>query len=78
MSSEQPLQTAETNASWADLFSHGNALRTLTLVGGVALYAINMYIVTTILPNIVNDIGGLEFFSWNTTLFIVLPSLVPQ
>lgn len=71
MSSEQPLQTVETNASWADLFSNGNALRTLTLVGGVALYAINMYIVTTILPNIVNDIGGLEFFSWNTTLFIV-------
>lgn len=71
MPSEQSLQTAEANASWADLFSNGNALRTLTLVGGVALYAINMYIVTTILPNIVNDIGGLEFFAWNTTLFIV-------
>lgn len=30
-----------------------------------------MYIVTTILPNIVNDIGGLTYFSWNTTFFIV-------
>lgn len=57
--------------SWGALFQGGNALRSLTLVGGVVLYAINMYIVTTILPNIVNDIGGLTYFSWNTTFFIV-------
>ena len=57
--------------SWGALFQGGNGLRSLTLVGGVVLYAINMYIVTTILPNIVNDIGGLTYFSWNTTLFIV-------
>lgn len=71
MSMQSTHHDNHNTATWADLFSHGNALRTLTLVGGVALYAINMYIVTTILPNIVNDIGGLEFFSWNTTLFIV-------
>jgi len=71
MSSKQTIQTSKISPSWTDLFSNGNALRTLTLVGGVALYAINMYIVTTILPNIIEDIGGLEFFSWNTTLFIV-------
>lgn len=57
--------------SWGALFQGGNALRSLTLVGGVVLYAINMYIVTTILPNIVSDIGGLAYFSWNTTFFIV-------
>lgn len=58
-------------ATWGDLFQGGNALRSFTLVGGVILYAINMYIVTTILPNIVQDIGGLAYFSWNTTIFIV-------
>ncbi|UNM97056.1 MFS transporter [Ignatzschineria rhizosphaerae] len=74
MSSKQtPLQTPAMiqKASWGALFQNGNALRSFTLVGGVILYAINMYIVTTILPNIVNDIGGLNYFSWNTTLFIV-------
>ena len=41
------------------------------LAGGVALHAINVYIVTTILPSIIKDIGGLEYYAWNTTLFVV-------
>lgn len=63
--------TTQPNASWGDLLSGSNALRTIALTGGVALHAINIYIVTTILPSVVNDIGGLEFYSWNTTLFVV-------
>lgn len=70
MSSISPT-SLHPKATWGDLFQGGNALRSFTLVGGVILYAINMYIVTTILPNIVKDIGGLAYFSWNTTLFIV-------
>src|SRR3546814_4460005 len=35
------------------------------------IYAVNVYIVTTILPSIVADIGGLEYYAWNTTLFVV-------
>nr|WP_249204784.1 MFS transporter [Achromobacter sp. Marseille-Q0513] len=51
---------------------HGaNALRSIALAGGVALHAINVYIVTTILPSIIKDIGGLEYYAWNTTLFVV-------
>lgn len=57
-------------AKWADLLSGANALLTIALTGGVALHAINIYIVTTILPSVVNDIGGLEYYAWNTTLFV--------
>lgn len=70
MSTTSTASSAQ-ESSWGALFQGGNALRSFTLVGGVILYAINMYIVTTILPNIVADIGGLAYFSWNTTLFIV-------
>ncbi len=69
--SNASAQSNDITATWGDLFRGKNALRSLTLVGGVALYAINMYIVTTILPNIVTDIGGLDYYSWNTTLFVV-------
>ena len=58
-------------ASWADLLHGANALRSIALAGGVALHAINVYIVTTILPSIIKDIGGLEYYAWNTTLFVV-------
>jgi MFS family permease len=56
---------------WAALLTGVNAVRTLALVGGVALHAINLYIGTTILPSVVRDIGGLEFYAWNTALFVV-------
>ena len=58
-------------ASWADLLHGANALRSIALAGGVALHAINVYIATTILPSIIKDIGGLEYYAWNTTLFVV-------
>ncbi|MDV5227214.1 MFS transporter [Providencia rettgeri] len=57
-------------AKWADLLRGTNALLTIALTGGVALHAINIYIVTTILPSVVNDIGGLEYYAWNTTIFV--------
>lgn len=58
------------NASWATLLSGHNGLRSLALAGGVALHAINIYIVTTILPTVIQEIGGLAWYAWNTTLFV--------
>ncbi|MEG1628980.1 MFS transporter [Pseudomonas sp.] len=59
------------SASWAELLHGRNALRSIALAGGVALHAINVYIVTTILPTVIADIGGLAFYAWSTTLFVV-------
>ncbi|MGB6103165.1 MAG: MFS transporter [Pusillimonas sp.] len=57
--------------SWSELLRGRNGLRSLALSGGVAVHAVNVYIVTTILPSVVADIGGLEYYAWNTTLFVV-------
>ncbi|WP_213712823.1 MFS transporter [Cedecea lapagei] len=62
--------TTSQNASWATLLSGHNGLRSLALAGGVALHAINIYIVTTILPTVIQEIGGLAWYAWNTTLFV--------
>lgn len=56
--------------AWSELLSGRNGLRSLALAGGVALHAVNMYIVTTILPSVVADIGGLAYYAWNLTLFV--------
>ncbi|MFM0740747.1 MFS transporter [Paraburkholderia xenovorans] len=63
------LQSA--GPSWGDLLSGRNGWRALGLAGGVALHATDVYIATTILPSVVQDIGGLELYAWNTTLFVV-------
>lgn len=66
MSDGEGIQTG-----WGDLLSGANAMRALVLAGGVVLHAVNVYIATTILPTVVEDIGGLDLYAWNTTLFVV-------
>ncbi|OTA15357.1 major facilitator transporter [Xenorhabdus vietnamensis] len=56
---------------WRDLFSSKNAPSAIALSLGVGLMAANTLIAITILPSVVNDIGGLNLYAWNTTLFIV-------
>ena len=43
----------------------------IVMAGGVALYAINVYLTTSLLPNAVADIGGEELYSWTMTVFLV-------
>ncbi|WP_281719201.1 MFS transporter [Pandoraea apista] len=68
------MTTSTTNSvapGWRDLLSGNNGWRSLALAGGVALHATNVYVATTVLPSIVKEIGGLDLYSWNTTLFVV-------
>ena len=62
---------SESQSGWKDLFSAENRGSAITLSAGVALYATNSYIVITILPSVVQDIGGLAWYAWNTTLYVV-------
>lgn len=58
-------------SGWAQLLSGRNGVYSLALAGGVTLHAINIYIVTTVMPSVVADIGGLDYYAWSTTLFVV-------
>lgn len=57
-------------AGWRALLTGENAVHSLVLSGGVALHALNIYVVTTIMPSIVREIGGLEYYAWSTTVFV--------
>lgn len=46
-------------------------MQSLALVGSVALQATNVFLVTTIMPSVVQDIGGFSYYSMNTTMFVV-------
>lgn len=60
-----------TDSSWAAMFTGGRGLAAITLASGVGLQAIETFIGATLLPSVVGDIGGLELFAWNTTVFIM-------
>jgi MFS family permease len=55
---------------WRSLMRGGNAGRCLVVTGGVALHAVSIYVVATIMPIIVGEIGGVAFFAWTSTLYI--------
>ena len=62
--------TPANQGGWGELLSGKNGLRTIALCGGVAVHAINVYIVTTIMPSVVRDIGGLSYYAWITSIFV--------
>ncbi len=58
-------------ARWAELMRGGNAGRSAVVGGGMILHALNTFIVATILPSVVRDVGGLRWFAWSTVLYVV-------
>lgn len=58
------------DSRWRDLFSGKNAAISIALSLGVVIHAVNILMATTILPSVVEDIGGLNLYAWNTTLFV--------
>lgn len=56
---------------WAELVRGGNAGRSTLVGGGMIIHALNVFVVATILPSIVRDIGGLRYFAWSMVLYVV-------
>jgi MFS family permease len=57
--------------SWREFLAGDNRLKVVVFAGGVALTAIEVYIGSTLMPSVVEEIGGLDLFAWVTTVFIV-------
>ena len=67
----QAISAPEAAPAWSDLFAGRNAVYSLALGGSVALHAVNIYVAVTIMPSAVEDIGGLDYYAWSTTLFVL-------
>lgn len=58
-------------SKWSELLSGKNGLRSIALAGGVMLHATDVYLATTIMPSITAELGGLSFYAWATTVYVV-------
>ena len=38
---------------------------------GISLHAIDIFIITTIMPTVVEDIGGISYYAWTSMLYMV-------
>ncbi|HEX7323400.1 MAG TPA: MFS transporter [Mycobacterium sp.] len=57
--------------SWRELLGKKFRGISAVLAGGVVLYATNEFLVVSMLPSVVKEIGGERFYSWATTLYLV-------
>lgn len=56
---------------WGALFSDGRAGLTILLNTGICLHAIDIFVIATIMPTVVSDIGGHAFYTWTAMLYMV-------
>jgi MFS family permease len=63
--------TASSIGSWRELLGARYLGTSVVLAGGVALYATNEFLTSSLLPNTVAEIGGSRLYAWVTTLYLV-------
>ncbi len=63
--------TPSADNSWRRVFTGRFALFTLILNLAVCLFALDTFVVTTVMPTVVGDIGGAEYYSWTIMLYMV-------
>ena len=56
---------------WRSLFGHGLGLYVVMLNLGIALHAVDVFVVSTVMPDVVRDLGGAHFYAWSTMLYMV-------
>jgi MFS family permease len=61
----------EPKANWIELLRDGRAAYTILLNLGIGLHALDVFVITTIMPAVVADIGGMSFYTWTAMLYMV-------
>ena len=70
-STETENAAADQKASWADLFRGGRAKYTILLNLGVGIHALDIFIITTVMPSVIEDIGGHAWYTWPTMIYMI-------
>ncbi|HEY7688880.1 MAG TPA: MFS transporter, partial [Dongiaceae bacterium] len=56
---------------WSEILRGERAAYTVVLTLGVGLHAIDVFVISSILPTVVGDIGGEAYYAWSTMLYMV-------
>lgn len=57
--------------SWAEVLTGRYGIYTLILNLGITLFGTNQFVVATLMPTVVADLGGLDYYTWAFSLFAV-------
>jgi hypothetical protein len=68
MTSDRPDKS---RGPWAEIFVGQYGPITFVLILGMALYAVNQFVVATIMPSVAAELGDVYFYTWSFSLFAV-------
>jgi MFS family permease len=58
-------------SSWSALFQNGRGVYVVAFNLGMALHAIDVFVISTVMPAVVRDLGGVAFYAWATMLYMI-------
>jgi MFS family permease len=70
-SSRQTSAEALPDGRWLDLLTPRHVATTVMLCMGVALFAFNGFLVTTVMPSAIAEIGGGDLIAWSVSLYLI-------
>jgi MFS family permease len=58
-------------AAWGDLFRDGRGIFSALIIMGVCLHALQILVISIVMPTVVADIGGADFYTWAALLYTI-------
>ena len=68
---ETPANTEAHEPTWRDLYREGRAVYSLLVFLGTTLYALQILVMAIIMPTVIADVGGMQFYTWTLISFSV-------
>lgn len=59
------------SSPWTALFRDGRGIYVVALNLGIGLHAIDVFVISTVMPAVVRDLGGVAFYAWATMLYMI-------
>lgn len=56
---------------WRDLFVAPHGAAVIVMAGGIGLYAMNLYFTAALMPSVVAELDGRQYFAWASTAYLV-------
>jgi MFS family permease len=69
--SHNPPNGEPAMSSWSEVFRGRVGVYTLLLNIGILFFAVDTFLINTLMPSIVADIGGVAFYAWAMMLYLV-------
>src|SRR5438445_333715 len=65
------------SSPWTALFRDGRGIYVVALNLGIGLHAIDVFVISTVMPAVVRDLGGVAFYAWATMLYMIASIMLP-